>query len=72
MAQYRCIGDFSVPRLDGFEVNEIEGEEFPIEKDSIWEGTIVPGSQEIYLEQESGAWIDIDRELFELMFERED
>ncbi|EOL45793.1 hypothetical protein [Enterococcus caccae] len=72
MAKYRCIDNFSVPFLEDFEGNEVEGKELSVEKDSIWEGVIIHGDSEVFLQQENGNWLDISSELFELMFEREE
>ncbi|MGL9922642.1 hypothetical protein [Enterococcus sp. DIV1758] len=63
--KYRCIESFSVSRS-----NETE-KEFNIEKDSVWstEEPIENNTVDVYLFNSSGEWLDINRELFDLMFE---
>jgi hypothetical protein len=68
--KYKCIETFSIPELDDFEGNET-GNDYPIEVDSIWqrEQPVQETDTEIFLTKQDGAWIDIHRDLFDLMFE---
>ncbi|EPM8140038.1 hypothetical protein ACFJV6_02225 [Enterococcus faecalis] len=70
--KYRCIESFSVPELDDFEGDET-GKEFKIEKDSVWstEEPVENNTIDVYLFNDDGSWLDINRELFDLMFEEE-
>ncbi|NSM31418.1 hypothetical protein HRE39_09470 [Enterococcus faecalis] len=64
--KYRCIESFSVSRS-----NETE-KEINIEKDSVWstEEPIENNTVDVYLFNDDGSWLDINRELFDLMFRR--
>ena len=64
--KYRCIESFSVSRS-----NET-GKEFNIEKDSVWstEEPVENNTVDVYLFNDDGSWLDINRELFNLMFRR--
>ncbi|NSV14973.1 hypothetical protein HRH36_00030 [Enterococcus faecalis] len=65
--KYRCIESFSVSRS-----NETE-KEFNIEKDSVWstEEPVENNTVDVYLFNDNGSWLEINRELFDLMFEEE-
>lgn len=65
--KYRCIESFSVSRS-----NETE-KEFSIEKDSVWstEEPVENNTVDVYLFNDNGSWLEINRELFDLMFEEE-
>ncbi|EOH64337.1 hypothetical protein ACOMOD_000409 [Enterococcus faecalis] len=63
--KYRCIESFSVSGS-----NETE-KEFNIEKESVWstEEPVENRTVDVYLFNDNGSWLEINRELFDLMFE---
>lgn len=66
--RYKCLETFSLPESDdGIETDR----EVDVLKGSIWESEedIQDNDTEVELTHESGAWLDISRELFDLMFE---
>lgn len=68
--KYKCIETFSIPQLDDFEGNET-GNGYQIDVGSIWqsEEPIKDSATEVVLTKEDGAWIDIHKDLFDLMFD---
>lgn len=67
--KYKCIETFSIPQLDDFEGNET-GNDYQIGVGSIWqrEKPVQEADTEVVLTKEDGAWIDIHKDLFDLMF----
>lgn len=67
--KYKCIETFSIPQLDDFEGNET-GNDYQIDVGSIWqrEKPVQEADTEVVLTKEDGAWIDIHKDLFDLMF----
>lgn len=66
--KYKCSETFSLPECDdGVETER----EVDVLKGSIWESEedIEDNDTEVELAHESGAWLEISRELFDLMFE---
>lgn len=66
--KYKCLETFSLPEYDdGVETER----EVDVLKGSIWESEedIEDNDTEVELAHESGAWLEISRELFDLMFE---
>jgi hypothetical protein len=70
--KYKCIEGFEVPKLEEPDSPEIIGE-FSVHTDSIWEleTALEDNDTEVYLTKEDGSWLNINRELFDLMFEQE-
>ncbi len=66
--KYKCIEDFVVPELDDFEGKETE-DTFKIYSGSVWEkdSPVLESDKDIYLTKGS-SWIEINRDLFDLMF----
>lgn len=66
--KYKCLETFSLPEYDdGVETERV----VDVLKGSIWESEedIEDDDTEVELSHESGAWLEISRELFDLMFE---
>ncbi|EOB3407701.1 hypothetical protein ACIJDF_002798 [Enterococcus hirae] len=67
--KYKCLETFDVPAVDeeGIEMDE----RFEVIEDSKWfsKKTITDNDTEVELTHESGAWLNISRDLFDLMFE---
>ncbi|ENZ5663439.1 hypothetical protein ACGWY0_002733 [Enterococcus hirae] len=67
--KYKCLETFDVPAVDeeGIEMDE----RFEVIEGSKWfsKKTITDNDTEVELTHESGAWLNISRDLFDLMFE---
>lgn len=68
--KFKCIETFTVPELDDFE-GDRTGNDYQINEGSIWqsEEPIKDNATEVVLTKEDGAWIDIHKDLFDLMFD---
>ncbi len=67
--KYKCVEAFEIPELEDFEGNE-SGKNFKIENGDIWEKEtpVLDTDKEVVLTK-GKSWIDIHRDLFDLMFE---
>ncbi|MDU0318979.1 hypothetical protein RW092_06730 [Paenibacillus sp. 3LSP] len=66
--KYKCLETFSLPKYD----DEVETErELIVPAGSIWESEkpVREMDQEVVITHKNGWWLEISRELFNLMFE---
>lgn len=66
--KYKCLETFSLPKYD----DEVETEvELIVPVGSIWESEkpVREMDQEVVITSKNGWWLEISRELFNLMFE---